>query len=260
MSEGRLTGGETGLRLACLALSIGLHAGMAAAVWQGFEACRREDRAILVTLGERQAPAALSSGPVVEPPRQKKRPSVPLRSAFPAAAPAALSVEVNRSAVPIPAVSKMAVVETVAVSMPVALLDNALPVDGGSAGSVLPAAGGEGTRHDTAVEGDDSGRGEGEPGNAYPLVRATPRYQFNPNPDYPAIARQNRWEGTVRVLARVTAGGLVESVSLERSSGYAMLDRSALDSVRYWRFIPANRGGIPVFCDVSIPVAFKLEE
>lgn len=255
MSAGRLTGSETILRLACLALSIGLHAGLVAAVWQGFEVFRGEDRAILVTLGERHAPVGLKPGPVAERPRQKRRTSVPSQNAVPVAVPAKPPVEVTA----LPARSATAVVETMAVAMPVSLLgDSAPPVDGGPGGSASPGAGDSGNRHDAAMEGD--GAGSGEQGNLPPLVGAIPRYAFNPRPDYPAIARQNRWQGTVRVLARVTAGGLVERVSLEQSSGYAMLDRSALDSVRRWRFVPAKRDGIPVLCDVSIPVAFRLEE
>jgi protein TonB len=124
--------------------------------------------------------------------------------------------------------------------------------------------GGEGTQNGAALPGDGSGAGDGagagDRDGLTVLIRATPRYKFNPKPDYPAIARQNRWQGTVCLLARVTAGGVVERVSLERGSGHAMLDRSALDSVRSWRFIPASRGGVPIPCDVSIPVVFKLTE
>ena len=63
-----------------------------------------------------------------------------------------------------------------------------------------------------------------------------------------------------RRSARVSAAGELEGVSLERSSGHEVLDRSALDGVKRWRFIPATRGGVPVPCEVSIPVAFRLTE
>jgi protein TonB len=92
------------------------------------------------------------------------------------------------------------------------------------------------------------------------LIKAIPRYESNPLPHYPRLARQNRWEGTVRLRAMVTAGGDVKELTLERSSGHALLDRSALDGVQHWRFIPATRGGVPVACEVSIPVAFRLQE
>ncbi len=92
------------------------------------------------------------------------------------------------------------------------------------------------------------------------LIKAIPRYESNPLPHYPRLARQNHWEGTVRLRAMVTAGGDVKELTLERSSGHALLDRSALDGVQHWRFIPATRGGVPVACEVSIPVAFRLQE
>lgn len=146
-------------------------------------------------------------------------------------------------------------------SLPAAVdADNALPVAGELAGSDSLTAGGTGSMGGFAMQGDGLGQDAGKEGGSKALIQATPRYEFNPKPEYPGIARQNRWTGTVRVRARVTAGGAVDSVSLEQSSGHALLDRSALDSVRRWRFIPATRGGVPVACDVSIPVAFQLTE
>lgn len=116
----------------------------------------------------------------------------------------------------------------------------------------------DGESEQRSARGADASRG-GE-GGGMGLVRATPRYESNPLPNYPRLARQNRWEGTVRLRATITAAGEVESVTLERSSGHAVLDRSALDGVQRWRFIPATRAGVPVACEVSIPVAFRLTE
>jgi protein TonB len=64
----------------------------------------------------------------------------------------------------------------------------------------------------------------------------------------------------VRLRARISPAGTVEEVGLEQSSGYPLLDRAALAGVRRWRFSPASRNGVPVSCEVSIPVAFRLEE
>jgi len=98
------------------------------------------------------------------------------------------------------------------------------------------------------------------PESPAPGSHQLPRYAANPLPDYPRLARQNRWEGTVRLRARISPAGTVEEVGLEQSSGYPLLDRAALAGVRRWRFSPASRNGVPVPCDVSIPVAFRLEE
>jgi len=136
-------------------------------------------------------------------------------------------------------------------------VDSSLPVGSGAALDVSLLTGGDGAGSGSAGQGPKR-KGEGDGGGG--LIKATPRYESNPLPNYPRLARQNHWEGTVRLRARVTAGGDVEGVSLERSSGHAVLDRSALDGVQRWRFIPATRGGVPVACEVSIPVAFKLTE
>jgi protein TonB len=42
------------------------------------------------------------------------------------------------------------------------------------------------------------------------------------------------------------------------SSGHAVLDASALDTVRTrWRFVPARRDGIPVEDSVQVPIRFR---
>ncbi|PLX89269.1 MAG: hypothetical protein C0618_01845 [Desulfuromonas sp.] len=87
---------------------------------------------------------------------------------------------------------------------------------------------------------------------------ATPRYDINPPPPYPDIARRNRWEG--RVLLRVDVGpdGEVDDLSVSRSSGYRPLDRSAVRAVRFWKFVPALSSGVAVPQTVHVPVSFTL--
>lgn len=259
-----VTGRELRLRLVSLAMSIGLHVGLGLLAWQGLHALSGDDAPIVVALVERpvgkpgeSAPTALPRTKALPPSPSRPRP-VPARAApdppRPVQPAAAESVSV------VPAVPATATVEEI-VSL-AAAVDVDLPAGDGAAGRVLPVPGtggsGSGTGH--AVQG--AGRaadGDGQGGSAG-LIRATPRYESNPLPPYPRLARQNRWEGTVRLRARVTERGTIERVDLERSSGHAVLDRSALDGVRYWRFIPATRNGVPVACEVSIPVAFRLTE
>lgn len=59
--------------------------------------------------------------------------------------------------------------------------------------------------------------------------------EFRPRPRYPDLARERGWEG--RVELRVTTGpdGRVMGAILSRSSGYAVLDDSALEAVLRWR-------------------------
>lgn len=118
--------------------------------------------------------------------------------------------------------------------------------------SIGAMAGGQ-SRAPSAAEGEAGGGDDGG------LRKATPRYETNPPPEYPRLARRNHWEGVVKLRALVTPGGTIERLAIERSSGHAVLDRSAIDGVRQWRFVPATRNGVPVACEVRIPVAFRLD-
>jgi protein TonB len=76
---------------------------------------------------------------------------------------------------------------------------------------------------------------------------------------YPLLARRNGDQGTVTLRVLVTRDGAAASVSVERSSGYAHLDRSALQAVREWRFVPAREQGEPIEAWMLVPIAFRLE-
>jgi periplasmic protein TonB len=84
-------------------------------------------------------------------------------------------------------------------------------------------------------------------------------YLHNPSPAYPSLARRNGEQGTVTLRVLVTRDGAPASVSVERSSGHARLDRSALEAVRAWRFVPAREQGEPVEVWMLVPIAFTLE-
>ncbi|MDX2227198.1 MAG: energy transducer TonB [Verrucomicrobiae bacterium] len=83
-------------------------------------------------------------------------------------------------------------------------------------------------------------------------------YLRNPAPRYPEEARANRWEGVVMLLVGVSAQGRVDSISVESSSGHAVLDAAALKAVREYRFRPAEVMGVPVPCTLKVPIRFKL--
>jgi len=105
-----------------------------------------------------------------------------------------------------------------------------------------------------------AGTGRGTDGTGGQVTGATPRYRDNPRPDYPRTARLKGYEGLVLVEAEVGADGVVGDVRLKASSGYAVLDRSALAAVRDWKFEPGRRMGIPVTMRVDVPVRFMLRE
>lgn len=80
----------------------------------------------------------------------------------------------------------------------------------------------------------------------------------NDPPRYPYLARRRGWEGKVVLRVLVTAEGEARTVRLLQSSGYRLLDKSAISAVKKWRFVPASRGGSPVAGSVDLPVSFKL--
>lgn len=83
-------------------------------------------------------------------------------------------------------------------------------------------------------------------------------YAHNPKPEYPAVARSRGWQGKVLLRVKVSAEGLSDDVSVEQSSGHDILDESAVEAVKKWRFIPAKRGDTPVASSVIVPIDFKL--
>jgi periplasmic protein TonB len=110
-----------------------------------------------------------------------------------------------------------------------------------------------GGQHGGAGTGDGSG-GDGSDG------LARPAYGFNPKPPYPLAARRLGVEGVVLLDVLVRPDGSPAEVRVRTSSGSALLDDSAVETVRsHWRFIPARRGNVPVESRVSFPIRFKLD-
>jgi protein TonB len=93
-----------------------------------------------------------------------------------------------------------------------------------------------------------------EPGS---VVRG-PRLLHAPAPEYPRSSRRRGEEGDVVCRIAVAADGGVESVALERSSGFPLLDSAALRALAAWRFEPAQRDGRPVAGALLHRVVFEL--
>ena len=79
-------------------------------------------------------------------------------------------------------------------------------------------------------------------------------------PPYPQFAREQGWEGTVILRIRVDQLGSVDSVKTQKSSGFPILDESAIQSVKSWRFEPAKDGEFPIPVTVDLPIRFDLDE
>jgi protein TonB len=84
-------------------------------------------------------------------------------------------------------------------------------------------------------------------------------YLHNPAPPYPEQARARGDQGKVLVRALINTDGAVSELSVKRSSGFADLDRSALETVKKWRFVPARRGSEAVSAWVVVPITFSLD-
>lgn len=77
-------------------------------------------------------------------------------------------------------------------------------------------------------------------------------------PVYPALARQTRVSGVVKLRAIIAKDGSVEE--LQAVSGHPLLIQSALDAVKQWRYQPTLINGIPVMVDTEIDVIFALAD
>jgi len=85
-----------------------------------------------------------------------------------------------------------------------------------------------------------------------------PRYAQNPKPVYPSEARDKGYEGEVLLRVEVLSNGRVGQVEVKKSSGYEVLDQSALATLKQWKFIPARKGDVAISFWVNIPIKFQL--
>lgn len=115
------------------------------------------------------------------------------------------------------------------------------------------------TRNESATSNATKSLGKAQ-GKAEPYTEASfsATYGSNPKPKYPSIARSRGWQGKVLLRVKVSAYGLSEVVTVQRSSGHEILDESAIAAVEKWQFIPAKRGTAAVACSVIVPIIFTL--
>ena len=76
---------------------------------------------------------------------------------------------------------------------------------------------------------------------------------------YPPLARSRGWEGTVLLGLRVKSNGHLEKIHIEHSSGYAVLDNSALNSLmRLGQLAEASAWLNGHGLDMELPVIYRL--
>lgn len=75
-------------------------------------------------------------------------------------------------------------------------------------------------------------------------------------PEYPALARQARIQGTVVLRAVISRDGHIENLQL--LSGHPLLVQAAMDAVRQWRYRPYVLNDQPVEVETLVTVNFTL--
>lgn len=106
----------------------------------------------------------------------------------------------------------------------------------------------------------DAARMQASSGAPPVFSSATPRYRENPPPGYPEMARQRGYEGVVLVAAEILTDGRVGKAWVRQSSGYAILDQTAIAAVKDWKFVPAKKSGIPYKTWAELPIKFVISE
>ena len=79
-------------------------------------------------------------------------------------------------------------------------------------------------------------------------------------PVYPKTALNNNWEGTVKLKVFILASGQIQSISIHRSSGHAILDQAFIRTVEtYYKFKPKREMAEDKPGSKIVQYTFKLE-
>jgi protein TonB len=98
-----------------------------------------------------------------------------------------------------------------------------------------------------------------EPDRPVPITNIeSARILNRPQPVYPAIARQTRTQGTVRLEAIISREGYIENLRI--IDGHPLLVQAALDAVKQWRYKPTLLNGQAVEVITTIEVHFMLSQ
>ncbi len=82
-----------------------------------------------------------------------------------------------------------------------------------------------------------------------------PKATHSPDPEYPDLPPDTEPSGVVVMLIGVDAHGRVKPVRVVRSSA-AVFEKSAVTTVKTWRFKPAKKDGKPVPVKITVEMRF----
>jgi TonB family protein len=77
-------------------------------------------------------------------------------------------------------------------------------------------------------------------------------------PNYPALARQAKVQGSVSLSVILSKAGGVQSVDV--ISGHPLLIPAAIEAVKQWRYKPTLLNGNPVEVETTVDINFSLAE
>jgi protein TonB len=86
-----------------------------------------------------------------------------------------------------------------------------------------------------------------------------PKPMSSPKPPYPLSAFKAKQEGRVVLELEVLEDGAIGQVRLAQSSAVESLDQSALDTVKKWKYAPAQKGGIIVKQWIRVSILFEVK-
>ena len=87
-----------------------------------------------------------------------------------------------------------------------------------------------------------------------------PQFVRQTKPEYPLLARQRGWQGSVTLHLELLADGTVGEVEVAQSSGYAALDTAAQEAAKTWTHKPAQHNKVPVTRWMRLTVHFTLDD
>lgn len=91
-----------------------------------------------------------------------------------------------------------------------------------------------------------------------PVFVSRPAIRKSVPPRYPRIAQRRNQQGVVMLEVVVDIEGHAMNIKVLESSGFKLLDQSAIAAVEDWEFEPQKRNNRLVASRVHIPVAFQL--
>ncbi len=100
--------------------------------------------------------------------------------------------------------------------------------------------------------------------NSFHLIHTTPaqidaQFAQNNQPIYPELAKRLGFEGTVVLQVTVAPSGKAQAVHVAQSSGFELLDQSAIETLSNWKYQPAQIDGQTITQTLTTSWTYKLD-